>query len=251
MTNEGSRFIVDLGSVKLPPLVEQQVEAEIRSTVLRALAENGFGNNPDIAPTRASSPIHDQFPGRTLGLWPGYPEKKPPTSLRTAAPGPLTVQDHTRIMQAVMDYPVQVIRLLPAQYKSRTRHRPSGSDVLQAALQVDEIDDYVKDRIRAVLDILPAIEESQAGLPEYLKKEVDDLRQQLANRSIEDKKRVLRDPGLRSKYRHNGLVEGMDLANQMLEDGQDSIYSPDHSFFTFDASWQSIAGPPDEAHWWK
>lgn len=35
--SEGSRFRVDLGEVKLPPLVEQQVESEIQAVVLRAL----------------------------------------------------------------------------------------------------------------------------------------------------------------------------------------------------------------------
>jgi hypothetical protein len=32
---EGSRFVVDLGSVTLPPLTEKQVETEIRRVVLR------------------------------------------------------------------------------------------------------------------------------------------------------------------------------------------------------------------------
>ena len=35
----GTRFEVDLGEIKLSPVVEQQVQAEIQAAVLRALAE--------------------------------------------------------------------------------------------------------------------------------------------------------------------------------------------------------------------
>jgi hypothetical protein len=46
MANEegsGSLFIVDLGDVKLPPIVKKQVEAQIQAVVLRALAESNVG----------------------------------------------------------------------------------------------------------------------------------------------------------------------------------------------------------------
>lgn len=35
---DGSRFIVDLGSIKLPTVLEKQVETQIRGVVLEALA---------------------------------------------------------------------------------------------------------------------------------------------------------------------------------------------------------------------
>src|SRR5687768_9341274 len=40
----GSRFIVDLGAVKLAPIMERQVEAEIQAVVLRALADSNVGS---------------------------------------------------------------------------------------------------------------------------------------------------------------------------------------------------------------
>jgi hypothetical protein len=74
----GSRFIVDLGNIKLPPLVEKQVEAEIKAVVLRALAERDAGDHQRERRDRISLPIRDQFPGQTLGMWIG-PEDEPPT----------------------------------------------------------------------------------------------------------------------------------------------------------------------------
>jgi hypothetical protein len=145
----------------------------------------------------------------------------------------LVVEDHTIIMKAIMEHPLQVIRYLPSKYKSKDGPpRPSGTEVLQAALQVNEIDNYVKARMRAVLDLLPQIEEAQAALPQSLKQSVDDLQQQLANKTVEEQRRLLRDAGFRSRYRRDGgVAEGMEVAARILEDGQDSIYSPEHSFY--------------------
>ena len=230
MADQGSRFIVDLGEVKLPPVVEKQVEVEIQAVVLRALAQINVGSQRSEQ-TRVVRTIWDQFPGQTLGLWPGYPTT-PPDILGSGGEGPLVVEDHTTIMKAIMEHPLQVIRALPTQFKSKTPARPSGREVLQAALQVTQIDNYVKARIRAVLDVLPQIEDGQAALPQAAKKAVDDLRKQLANKSVGDQCRLLRDTGLRSRYRdHGGVSEGMEVAARMLEDGEDSIYSPDHSFY--------------------
>jgi hypothetical protein len=61
---EGSRFLVDLGSLKLPEMLERQVESEIRAVVLKALAA------PEVTSMRRLDPsIFDKFPGRTKGLW--------------------------------------------------------------------------------------------------------------------------------------------------------------------------------------
>jgi hypothetical protein len=235
----GSRFVVDLGEVKLPRLVEKQVEAEIQAAVLRALAESDFGRNQRA---RATIPIWDQFPGQTLGLWWGDPDN-PPDIFGSGDGGPLVVEDHTIIMKAIMENPLQVIRYLPSEYKSsKTSRRPSGNEVLQAALEVNEIDSYVKARIRAVLDILPQIEEAQADLPQRLKQSVDDLQQRLANKTVEEQSRLLRDADLRSRYRgQGGVAEGMDVAARILEDGQDSIYSPEHSFYALLAEGQGLS----------
>jgi hypothetical protein len=231
----GSRFIVDLGDFKLPPLVEKQVEAEIRATVLRALAESGFGGDLRVPQARVRSPIWDQFPGQTLGLWPGWPQDIPPVvSGPGGGPGDvgsLNVRDHTLIMRAVMEHPMQVLRYLPNKYKVKNGGRPTGAEVLQAASRVEQIDDYTRGRIRIVLEAWPEVEAGLASLPEPVKRGVDDLRQQLANKTVTEKRSLLRDSGLRSRHREDGLADGMEVAARMLEDGQDSIYSEDFSFY--------------------
>ncbi len=207
------------------------MEAEIQAVVLRALADSDFGGKQQARASInvPSIPIRWPKPGETLGLWPW---DKPPIFPGNGDMEPLTVKDHTLIMRAIMEHPLPVLRYLPAKYKSKTGARPSGNEVLQAALKVDQIDDYVKERIRAVLDILPKIEEAQADAPESLKRAVDGLRQQLADKTVAEQRSVLRDSGLRRRYREvGGLDEGMEVAARILEDGQDSIYSPDNSFY--------------------
>jgi hypothetical protein len=70
--SEGTKFVVDLGSLKLPEMLERQVESEIRALVLKALAA------PEVTSIRRLDPgIFGRFPGRTLGLWidPDHPER--------------------------------------------------------------------------------------------------------------------------------------------------------------------------------
>jgi hypothetical protein len=65
----GSQFIVDLGDIKLPSVIEKRVEAEIQAIVLRALAENGASDNQLALSDRLSIPVWDRFPGHTAGMW--------------------------------------------------------------------------------------------------------------------------------------------------------------------------------------
>ncbi|TGB09713.1 hypothetical protein, partial [Streptomyces sp. MZ04] len=211
---DGSRFIVDLGSVKLPAILEKQVETDIRAVVLAALGES------DIAVARRlPDSIFDRFPGRTLGLWLD-PDVQFPEPW-----GPLIPEDHTNIVRAVLTHPFQVLRYLDA--KSRT-DKPSGEEVLEAALQVEQIDDYTKERIRAVLDILPKLEEAREAAPRSLQQEYRSLERSLEQApGVEGKLRLLKDPGARSAKDDDGhFSAGLDLAARILEGGASSIYSP-------------------------
>jgi hypothetical protein len=133
-------------------------------------------------------------------------------------------------MKAIMEHPLQVLRHLPKKYKTRDG-RPPGKEVLQAVLQIDQVDNLVKERIRTVLDLSPKLEEAQAALPESVRQSVESLRQQLTNKTVRDKRHLLRDSGQRSQHREDGLADAMEAAARILEDGEDSIYSPDHSFY--------------------
>ena len=65
---------------------------------------------------------------------------------------------HTIIMREIMKYPLQVLRALGL---SKGDQPPSEQDVLEAALDVEEIDPYTKQRIKAVLEILPKLDEAR------------------------------------------------------------------------------------------
>jgi hypothetical protein len=59
-----TRFVVDLGSVELPPVVARQVESEIRTVVLKALA--GLESEASF---RLDPRVFGKFGGQTLGIW--------------------------------------------------------------------------------------------------------------------------------------------------------------------------------------
>src|SRR4051812_48982295 len=68
-----------------------------------------------------------------------------PVTAATTPPDPtLSKEDHTRIVYVIFANAAQVRRKVEAQ-------RPSGIDVLTAALKVEAIDSYTKARIETVL----------------------------------------------------------------------------------------------------
>jgi hypothetical protein len=222
----GSRFVVDLGSLKLSNVDEKRVESEIQAVVLRVLAENDQGGR-----SRLANVIIDQVPDGTLGLifnpvdgdgggW------SPWTPSLGSSTKPLTVEDHTMIVRAIMEHPFEVIQYLD---KSERTRQPSPMAVLEAALKVEQIDSYTKDRIRAVMDILPLLEDAHRNAPAELKRNLEQLRGRLSRPSIDEQIRTLRST--RSTFRNSdGLAEGMEVAAQILEDGRSTIYSPDFPF---------------------
>jgi hypothetical protein len=97
----GSRFAVDLGDLKLSPLDEKQVGAEIQATVIRKIAEM------DTRGRSRLSRFQDQFPDGTMGLI-LEPNGPPPSPLPWESPSrpqreALTPEDHTTVMRAIME----------------------------------------------------------------------------------------------------------------------------------------------------
>ena len=89
---------------------------------------------------------------------------------------------------------------------------------------------------------MPKIEEAQAALPDALKRELDALRQRLTNKNLDEKRSVFREAAVRNRHREDGMAEAMDIAAQVLEDGRDSIYSSDHTFYKLLQQGQGAAG---------
>jgi hypothetical protein len=226
---EGSRFVVDLGSVTLPPLMEKQVETEIRGVVLKALAESDFA-----ARARLSHSIFDRFPGRTLGLWLD-PDQQVPWPV-----GPLDVPDHTLIVREMITYPFHVLRSLRL---SKGDPAPSGREVLEAMLDVDVIDPFVKERTREMLKVLEQIEPATAKLSREQRRTISYVEKLIAGRPLTEQVRILRDPRQHPDPPDPDFIHQiLEWIAQMLEHGESTIYSPDFSFHRMLRSGSSGSG---------
>ena len=221
---DGSRFVVDLGSVKLSPIVEKQVETEIRAVVLKALADEPFAARTALPPW-----IFNHFPGRTLGLW-----MDPDAHIPWEPTGPLDPTDHTLIVGQFMQYPLQVLRtvgVLPGQAPA------TGRDVLEAMLDVPEIDPIAKARIRIVLDGLGQIEPMLAKPSREVKRAQQMVSDLLSKGTIFEQIRALREAAMRPPDPSpDWLKELLEWIARMLEDGASTIYSSDNQFHRLLAS---------------
>jgi hypothetical protein len=220
----GSRFMVDLGDMKLPEVLESRIEAEIRALVLRILAEFDGGGRSRMAQSTIG-----RFPDGTMGLVFGPRDGGLFSSVfgaGRAQGGALGPNDHTNIVRAVMEHAIDILQYMDS--KDRTAN-PSPIAVLSAALQVEDIDPYTKQRMQMVLDMLPQVEEAARNLSPDVKRVLTELQGQMARRPIGDQIDVLRRS--RSRYRdQQGLSEAMEVAAQILEDGRSSIYADDFPF---------------------
>lgn len=232
-SRRGSRFVVDLGDVKLPDIMEKSVEADIQAVVLRALAETDYNGNRQIQQhniTQLPEDIQEYFPEGTLGIIIDGRVGTVPTNQ-------LEVQDHTRIMKAVMDHPYEIIHHMDSRARSAN---PNGRDVLDAALRVDSIDSNTKDRIKLVLEGLGQIEEAERIQSSSMREDREDLERQLNSMpDVSAQVRFLRESASNRRYRQNReFNDGLEIAAQILEDGINSIYSPSQQLY------RSLGGGP-------
>lgn len=143
--------------------------------------------------------------------------------------GALTVRDHTIVMEALLSHPLELVKALNSEPKDNV---PSPEKALRALLQLRAVDDYTKSRIALVLKTLPLIERARASAPEEIEEAIAALSQKLKGQSVDRQLEVLQDSGLRSKFGSvPGILEGMNLAADVLVAGRDTIYAPDYGFY--------------------
>jgi hypothetical protein len=145
---------------------------------------------------------------------------------------PLTVQDHTAVIKAVIENFKPLTKKLG-------KKRPSGVEVLNALLQVRGVDARTKASIRNALAVLPMIEKARKKMPAATKAAVNEVNQQLENartmpEMIKNLKAVKKSRTASKKSLaaaqaapDNGILTGVDLAISILEDGRSTIYSPE------------------------
>jgi len=162
-----------------------------------------------------------------------------------SAPAQLSVQDHERILRALLDDPLRFARNLDLRTVAGQDVRPSGAEVLGAALAAGSIDGETKQRITRVLGVLPllqavdsqAISDSTRAILTLIRERIDGaatidevisalkaLRQSIAGAGPAD--------GRSSQEQvRSAVIAGLDTALSILARGQRSVYQAARSLY--------------------
>lgn len=160
----------------------------------------------------------------------------------------LTVEDHTRIIQSILDNLFAVIRELDVREYVDDGTPLAGETVLEAALTVPAVDDYTKARIRDVLRVQSALGqlESAERVSDTMRERTDELARLVeaedsipakierleAARERGDLHRETTETDFLSAETENEFVSRTtDLLVDLLQDGQKSIYWPNASYY--------------------
>jgi hypothetical protein len=148
----------------------------------------------------------------------------------SAAPAPqdppLAREDHTRIVYVVYANAGAVRRKVDTA-------RPTGVDVLRAALKVETIDTYTKARIETVLRVLPDIELGQEKISADERAALEEIAARMAaSPTITTRVQLLdqidAETQPNGKYaRFSGVNSGLTAAGRNVSDGLTTIYSVD------------------------
>jgi len=135
----------------------------------------------------------------------------------------LTIHDHTIVMEAIIINYSEIKELVP--------ESPTAADVLEAALKVPTIDEYVESRIEIVLEFLPEYEKKEAQLPSDIKAVVDEIENRLKEcDSISTMIQTLQNMIDFHEYdEYRGFPQALKFGIQLLQDGRNTIYNSDWS----------------------
>jgi len=158
---------------------------------------------------------------------------------------PFTAADHTKLVRAVLDRPLHVIKYLNVP----RGQSPSTLDVADAALKVRAFDPATKARLQAARAGYLRLEAERAQFSASFNEHLERVHAALADKSIAEMIAAL--DHLRAQ---EGLDDrskgGLELARAILVDGADSIYSPDFSVYELldTATHEAAAGHTTGAH---
>jgi hypothetical protein len=151
-------------------------------------------------------------------------------------------QEHTQVTKAILDNYPAVLSQPTLKKLAKMKQEPTDTEVFIAALKVKEIDRSSKNLIRQILSDLPKVKEGEKEIGEVDRNALAELKKRLDHAdSITEMMEVLKD--INREYggvdRRN-LRFGLKVANQMLEDGSSTIYSPDYK------AYKDLPPPRDE-----
>jgi hypothetical protein len=146
---------------------------------------------------------------------------------------PFTAADHTKLVRAVLEHPLHVIKYLDVP----RGQSPTTLQVIDAALQVRSFDSGTKARLQESRAAYLRFEEEQAQDSASFTERRDRVHAALEGKSIPEMIAAV-DDLLKQEHLDDRSARGLELAKEILVDGADSIYSPDFS------AWELLEGAP-------
>lgn len=219
-SREGSKFIVDFGTIPVPSAMAAELEGEFQRLALSIIAKIDFRGDLHIGrlPTGVYGYIFEPngypFPGDGQG----QPE--------------LTIYDHTNVIGTLMERPLPVARQFITERKQGQGKppKPPWDEVLGAILKVLGPPASTRRAIQTTLQIVKAIEDNP--LPRSAKTAVERINKQIDSATdIDDLLNTLNEAQRADGGTVEGLGTGLRVAQQMLEDGRATIYNPEFGFY--------------------
>jgi hypothetical protein len=164
----------------------------------------------------------------TIGIVLQPPEfgKPWPTAAVSTGRRTLDVSDHTRLIDAMMTYPLHLLRALD----SKTPRPVTEAEALAAALKVTVYPDDVRETLRRCAEFLPRYEALRDNPTPELQKNLDAVREALTGKPMKDALQALDDLASQ-RSADDRFLDSLAVARAILVDGADTIYSPSHPFY--------------------
>ena len=139
---------------------------------------------------------------------------------------PFTAENHTKLVAAVMDKPLHVIRYLSL----APGRSPTTQEVLEAALKVESFDTATKARLQDAANAFFALDEERKRDEAAYNERQLRVRTALDGKSLEDKITAL-DELLSREQLDDRTAAGLRFARDILTDGASTIYSAANPFY--------------------
>jgi hypothetical protein len=139
--------------------------------------------------------------------------------------GPFTAADHTKLVRAVLEHPLHVIKYLNVP----NGQSPTPLQVVDAALKVRSFDAATKARLQDARASYVLFEEEQAKDSAAFTEHRERVRAALEGKSIAEM--IAAIDYLLAQGLDDRWTAGLEFAKAILVDGAESIYSPDFSAY--------------------
>jgi hypothetical protein len=150
---------------------------------------------------------------------------------------PFTAADHTKLVRAVLERPLHVIKYLNVP----DGQSPTTLQVIDAALKVKSFDASTKARLQDARAGYIRFEAERANDSASFTQHLQRVHAALDGKSIADMIAAL-DVLMAQDLLDDGSKAGLELAKAILVDGADSIYSPDFSAYELFETTTSTGG---------